>query len=230
MDTQNTTRTPPEKTYDIVDGLRPNTPQRVTRDLIVAVAAFMGVQLLAAPLGFWRWILGSLAAFLGISLGEVYGWMVNVSDRRRLSHILVQTHTVYMRSMDEASDFLRDKLADFRAEDNLRLRAFEEKVGDLEAVAGQATQARKDANSAAATASKAVETLDVIVGRIEVVETKISKTETAAEQINARLTALLKKAPSKRGVSIAGPDGEIAPAPIEKAPVAKKPVKKAANG
>lgn len=217
MVTENTqdTNTPPtdeksepltidEQVDEVMKSMRQNTPERAVRAIVVVAAAVTAVVFGTGSLGWTKWLLRVLSGFLGLGLSETYGWMKNRSDSKRFRKILQQTQNIYAKEGEaRAEEYLRNELHKYEAAEKKRRESFERKIGDVDAVATQAAEAKRDAAEATRMVEKAAENLETQVTRLEEIDKKIddvgAKAHGMIKGISARLDTLQETADKKIG-------------------------------
>jgi len=160
-----------EQVLQIMAALRPNWPRRIIIGVLTtaacAVGGFFGSGALFG-IGWWRWLVGAGAAALGLGMEETYQWFANQADNRRFIDLIAEVAEVYQLRGEKAAEMkLRDSLSVFRTEQQRERKAFEAAIGDLDAVAEQAAEAKADAQFARKVVDSATEKLEVLVTRIE---------------------------------------------------------------
>lgn len=225
---EETPKTLDEQVEDVMKGLRQNTTERAIRGVVLVAGVVTAVVFGTASLGWTKWLLRVLSGFLGLGASEAYGWMKNRSDCKRFRAIIQGAQNVYAKEGEaRAEAYLRDELSKYEAEEKARREEFERKVGDVDAVAVQAAEARKDAADAVRMTEKAAENLDHTVTRLEEIDKKVedvgSKASGMIKGIEGRLDSLNKKADASIPI-------EAVPTKTSSKKSTRKPSKKAANG
>lgn len=198
--------TPEDVAKAVVKTFRPNLAQRIRDDAALATVGFLAGMFLFKGLGWWRYLIGSGFSILGLGVSETYHAISSWIDEDRFNSLIESAYAVYRAEGEEqAEEYLRNELARFHSQQMRERKEWEDRLGDLNAVAQTAAEARQDAEAASKFVSQASEQADVLITRIESVDEKVDSAVTKSNKffksLGSRLTKMEKRS-VKAGVSV----------------------------
>jgi hypothetical protein len=165
------------------DRLRSNWPRRIGRGVLIAAAAAGGGVLGFEELEWPRWLGGVLGGALGLAGAEGFEWLERRADDKRLTALVSRTQATYPRAGEDAAKaVLRDGLNGFEGHLVAAETKLTEKVGDVEAVAHQATAASLSVDTRVDTLNGRVDGLETVMARLRRVKAAKPATEAKAKE------------------------------------------------